>query len=561
MICAEAKGLLEAYVKGETDAAAREALEAHFATCQGCRLEVELTRSVQGQSDDSGSAPLVLEPIAASQLPDTHAAAPELEPPAPGPQAAAPPQAPPAQAIPADPAAQPALDADDEVSFSDLVLESPEATSTAAPVTPAQAAPTMSAVGSGSFDEVTKPSPALSSKKGPTPSWDFEPVDPPRESGPPAGSVNLAEQAIARKAEAKAKGKVAALRVVLWTAGGLSGIALLGVSIWIALAFNQPSPVEPSLPAGPAASSAPGVDEPGSEGAADSAAGYQTPIPPTDGSTQQVPPPVDGSVSTDGGVGGATLPNDGRVLRAGSLPPGGAGPSDAIVSTPKPERPAPVGSKSTVAAPSPTTSPRSAPTARSPTETPHVAKSGGSRKPIGPKPPPDDLEPVTDESHIPFTAAPRREPVPVPAPSTAGSTQGTSPKPAPSGTGPTEPSAGSGSTAPAEPPPPSAPAKPIDRLHDATATAAAAEDLTTLRKLKITWKNTIRSASASERARAKREYADCLWAIQELSGKTADRREALVAYREYVLYAPAGANDARTVGRMRFLEDVLSESE
>lgn len=91
--------------------------------------------------------------------------------------------------------------------------------------------------------------------------------------------------------------------------------------------------------------------------------------------------------------------------------------------------------------------------------------------------------------------------------------------------------------------------------------ATTAEDLEALRKLKISWKGMIRTATAAERARAKREYADCLWAIQELSGRTADRREALAAYREYVLYAPAGANDSRTVGRMRFLEDVLAESE
>jgi hypothetical protein len=112
-----------------------------------------------------------------------------------------------------------------------------------------------------------------------------------------------------------------------------------------------------------------------------------------------------------------------------------------------------------------------------------------------------------------------------------------------------------------EPTPAPAPTKPIDKLHVATVEAAAAEDQATLRKLKISWKSMIKSATAAERARAKREYADCLWAIQELSGKTADRREALAAYREYVLYAPAGANDSRTVGRMRFLEDVLSETE
>ena len=68
----------------------------------------------------------------------------------------------------------------------------------------------------------------------------------------------------------------------------------------------------------------------------------------------------------------------------------------------------------------------------------------------------------------------------------------------------------------------------------------------------------IRSATGTDRARAKREYADCLWAIQEISKRDADRKEALTAYRDYVLYAPAGGADARTVSRMRHLEDILS---
>jgi hypothetical protein len=50
--------------------------------------------------------------------------------------------------------------------------------------------------------------------------------------------------------------------------------------------------------------------------------------------------------------------------------------------------------------------------------------------------------------------------------------------------------------------------------------------------------------------------ADCLWSIRD-HGRDADRKEALTAYREYVLHAPAGA-DARTISRMRHLEDVLA---
>jgi hypothetical protein len=62
-----------------------------------------------------------------------------------------------------------------------------------------------------------------------------------------------------------------------------------------------------------------------------------------------------------------------------------------------------------------------------------------------------------------------------------------------------------------------------------------------------------------ERSRAKREYADCLWAIQLLSGRMDDQRAALVAYRDFLLSAPAGGTDARSAARLRQLEDVMSE--
>jgi hypothetical protein len=46
-----------------------------------------------------------------------------------------------------------------------------------------------------------------------------------------------------------------------------------------------------------------------------------------------------------------------------------------------------------------------------------------------------------------------------------------------------------------------------------------------------------------------------------MTGRDADRKEALTAYREYVLHAPAGGADSRTINRMRHLEDVLSDSQ
>jgi hypothetical protein len=103
--------------------------------------------------------------------------------------------------------------------------------------------------------------------------------------------------------------------------------------------------------------------------------------------------------------------------------------------------------------------------------------------------------------------------------------------------------------------------RPIDRLHLATVHAAENQDLVTLRKLKDSWKTMIRSAAGPDRPRGKRELADCLWSIQEISGKVADRREALAAFRDYVLTAPAGGTDARSISRMRYLEDSLAESD
>ena len=62
-----------------------------------------------------------------------------------------------------------------------------------------------------------------------------------------------------------------------------------------------------------------------------------------------------------------------------------------------------------------------------------------------------------------------------------------------------------------------------------------------------------------DRARARREYGDCLWAIQSLTGRKADQRDALAAYREYLLNAPAGGADSRSVSRLRQLEDAITE--
>jgi hypothetical protein len=101
---------------------------------------------------------------------------------------------------------------------------------------------------------------------------------------------------------------------------------------------------------------------------------------------------------------------------------------------------------------------------------------------------------------------------------------------------------------------------PIDRLHLATLNAEQKADVVALRKLREAWRGVVRTSIGPDRQRAKRELADCLWALQTLTTKSSDQKEALAAYRDYVLNAPAGGADARTIARMRQLEDAVAES-
>jgi hypothetical protein len=67
--------------------------------------------------------------------------------------------------------------------------------------------------------------------------WDFEPVDPPRSSSPPEESITFAEQALHRSSQRE--GSRAIFRVVLWSGGALAGVALLAVSVWMAMAHRE----------------------------------------------------------------------------------------------------------------------------------------------------------------------------------------------------------------------------------------------------------------------------------------------------------------------------------
>jgi len=112
-----------------------------------------------------------------------------------------------------------------------------------------------------------------------------------------------------------------------------------------------------------------------------------------------------------------------------------------------------------------------------------------------------------------------------------------------------------------EAPPTAEPAadSPIDRMHVATVAAQEKGDVQGLRRLRTSWKAMIPKLVGPDRSRAKREYADCLWAIQIITGRSQDQKDTLAAYREYLLGAPAGGADSRSVSRLRQLEDALAE--
>ncbi|HET9251342.1 MAG TPA: zf-HC2 domain-containing protein [Candidatus Eisenbacteria bacterium] len=554
MDCQDAKQMLEPCARGDLDATDRAELDRHVATCEGCRLELELTRAVLGSSSSSSiHEPSFHAPEDAAPTP-TSVASIEREPsielerlPEPPDEGPVPPRVLTSQlpedteetlnleslhaanaydpgaidlplsgpgesfgeGVPADsPSPSPSAE---NLSFADLASDS-------GPQSPAKPTATMVASTAGG--------------SGAGGNWGFEPVDVPRAAAPPEESLSFAKEALDRKRGKSIRNQKGA-RLLLWAGGAVGGVGLLAVSVWMALAFRDvPVGHDPSNL--PAVQPPPGA-QPDGPAPADSMArpGADSGIMATDSIAAPVP-----GVLRAGATGSGALP--------GIDSPRATAPRTSAGSSPDPAR-----VSGTQSAPGKTTEGAS----RTPKPAESSAPVAFREDELAPAP---RREPqiLRQEPDAPPGSEPGFESQPDPSvPKAPTKSVSTSPIFVPPGSS-TKSSTGTAAKQPSED---ASPTGPIGRLHTATVTAEKNGDLEALRKLKEPWRSLIRSTTGAERNRSKREYADCLWAIQEITNRDADRKEALTAYREYVLHAPAGGADARTVSRMRHLEDILSD--
>lgn len=627
MECVEAKGKMESYASDRLGEVDRAALEQHIASCEGCRLEVELVRAMgstpakpeAGNNDEwtidrifgagasrapetapaspspAGTTPVEpAAPFTPEQLappesaPSSSGAAPaspatvaggdsgadalfEKVPAPPPPEPAAPERAPAPASIEAMPAA--ASEApDSETSFAGLELESIQDSSVAA--SPSAPSTRGVAAGAGKPGGMRPSSSAASAPK--EDNWNFEPADARPDGQPPEGSLFFAEEALTRQAAAR-KGRSSTLRTFLWAAGSVVGLALLFLSIWIAIGVQRPSQ-------SPAVSirkmepvSAPPTAERQTEPAAPAAPAATEPTPAATDAPANAPAGT-GAPASPGSATAPTAAAKAPAIEAGVFPTGGAPLAEPSKSTARPPRegtvaPSPVkhglASGTTTPRPLKTPPPASKTPPPAPKTSPVVAAAPESRASA---PPAATKEPGVEAAPSSPPSAAGSPGAETPALSSASAPPSAAPPPAGS-RGSEVPAASSASAPPAAAPPAAAPSTaPVapaaaphvdsasDRLHVATVNAAQNSDLGALRKLRDTWKSFVRSNIGPERSRAKRELADCLWDIQTLTGRDSDKKEALAAYRDYILNAPAGGADARTVARMRQLEDAMADS-
>jgi hypothetical protein len=359
---------------------------------------------------------------------------------------------------------------------------------------------------------------------------------------PPEQSLFFAEEALTRRKPGDKKGSN--FRVILWGAGGVIGAVVLALSSWFVLHMAPQTGDDLPGAAAPAPEISSAVDGGGTAGSAPVDNGSVTtapvppptpaPAPPQDAGAASHSPPV--SASSAGQP--PPLPDAGRTSIAHQAQPPPTSKPAAIS-----QRPSDTGGRR--------------PTQEASKPSAHVVK-----------PSPEVIADETasmDPSDTPIDdEAEPQQAVPVPDAPRSGTRTGTVKAPPPSHAAEKTPQQTTEPPASDKPSIEKAPApeisSPIERIHLATLAAAEREDLAALRRLRATWKSFMSKMGVGpDRARARLEYADCLWAIQSLTAKRGDQKDALAAYREYLLSAPAGGADSQSVSRLRQLEDALAE--
>ncbi|MGE5178152.1 MAG: zf-HC2 domain-containing protein [Bacteroidota bacterium] len=458
------------------------------------------------------------------------------------------------------------------------------------PEPPSRPVPVFATSADEALPPLLTPAPPKKSDEAPpsdAPSWDFEPVESNGKAKPPEGSLFFAKEALARGTPRK-KGSPAA-RLALWAGGGVLGVGLLAASIWIALTMHPPLPPAVHGTRSERTDGLAQVGEPGTPAA--------PPVAPVDSTAAAGAGPASASAASAPAAPSATAPltapaTPATTPGASAAAPSSTGPATAQESAARAVSPA---SMTDQEAPAHVRAAARTPVAKTGTSAGHgghgtaitktmsksealaradtigkdgararTAKAGGNASARAPAPRADNRS--TTVSAAPKSTESASQPQaetspPVESPASDGTSSPESGKTEPDATAKTAAPAPDAAGTPAgTSSPEESVERPIDRIHLATLAAEQNADLPGLRKMRDTWHGFLKTSLGPDRARAKRELADCLWAIQTLTSKTSDQKEALAAYRDYVLNAPAGGADARTVARMRQLEDALTES-
>jgi hypothetical protein len=541
MDCAAVKPRMEALVNGSLSPSEREPAEQHIAMCEGCRLELELVRAIgsQEKAPAVGKDDWTLDRIFGAEgapgnagehaAPDASLSRPADESP-----------------FTTEPLAPPRNDDGSNAHVESIADPSPFASAMRPATPPPTPAPAAEPSSPASMGESRADPPPDKPKRSAT-SWDFEPADANANVKVPEESLFFATEALTRRKEPEVQ-RGSNLRVLLWGAGGLIGAILLAFSSWFVLHMSSPEDAgtknEPEFdleqPEHPGTTQPPAGGEtepPAIPDEPDQTAQSTTPAPevapatgtvlnPPPSTTRTSPPPVTRS-STSGPS--FTPPPSGSNEGVAPKPATGSqrAPSPRTSGTTTQRT---TGANSQRAVPGPVT--------RSPRSTAQAPDYGADEHIFGITPsPPRARDTNDDDLGPPPTPAPRTSP---------NTTTQKAPPPEP--------------VKPAETPPPApAPDTPIQRLHLATVAAGERGDLADLRRLRAAWKEFMMRVVGPDRSRARREYADCLWAIQSLTGKRGDQKDTLAAYREYLLTSPAGGADNRSASRLRQLEEAFTE--